>query len=218
MDSRAGGWGSLLCPEEGGSGPGSQAQQMPARDALSLVGTGGHPLPLSSADRVTAPAHSGGQRRNLGSPGGDRWLGKGKRAKKGHPRGPAPGRHSSPGGGRVARTPRVSSHRLPLPCYGQGGHPQRPPSAAPQPPALRTLPQSHRDPPSLPKVTAAADRRRPGGAQPPHKQAPPGCPHPTPGLSGDRPPVPGPGARGGWSISAASSAAVPGTGPAGLCP
>lgn len=75
-DSRAGRWGSLLCPEEGESGPSRPAQQVLNRDAFSLVGTGGttSPFPLVKAQGHSPLPHPGGQWRIPGSPnGGRRW-------------------------------------------------------------------------------------------------------------------------------------------------
>ena len=129
--SRAGRWGSLLCPEEGESGPSSQAQQMPDRDALSLVGAEGHTLPLPSGHRVTAPASSWRSVEKPGQPGeGSRWLGKGKREKTVHPRVRTPGGHHLPGwrwGGKDPSGPTAS----PSPSTS-GGAPPAPTLTSPQ--------------------------------------------------------------------------------------
>lgn len=136
--------------------------------------TGSQPLP-----------HPGGQWRNLGSPWGGRWLGKGKREKAAHPRVRTPGcGHRPPGRRRGGKDP--SGLTASPPPLRRGGTPSAHPH---QPPALTTLPEPHRAAPTaIPRSRLQVDRHRPGDSAPPRqprKQALPRRPHPTQGRPGD---------------------------------
>lgn len=139
------------------SGPSNQAQEVPDRDACSLVGAG-DPLPLSlrSGPGPQPLPHPGGQWRNLGSPGGaGRWVRESRQQWRtlGCRRQVDTSRATGWGGGCPPG----------LPCL-----PHCP--AAPTAPALRAL-RTLRNPsapllPPVPRSQLPGDRRRPEDLSP----------------------------------------------------